>query len=101
VSGTFHARPDWQRLRDQVLAPLRAGRRAPGVPPRTAVMIIDGTASIRPELAPYYHLRVFVDTPADIRALRLEDGEPEDPRDDHYLRTSWPQTRAHLLVRGY
>lgn len=29
LTGTFHARADWRHLRDQVLAPLRAGRGAP------------------------------------------------------------------------
>ncbi|MFI2710584.1 uridine kinase [Micromonospora sp. NPDC018662] len=119
----YHRYFDWQRLRDQVLAPLRAGRTAryqsydwatgqlaswheidPGGP-----VIVEGVYSARPELTPYYHLTVHVDTPREIclRRLRARGENSEEwigrwrAAEDFYLRTTWPQTRAHLLVRGH
>jgi uridine kinase len=114
---------DWQRLRDQVLAPLRAGRAAryqsydwvtgqvaswhevsPG-----ATVIVEGVYSARPELIPYCHLTVYVDTPREIclQRVRGRGGSSEEwirrwrAAEDFYLRTTWPQSRVQLLVRGY
>jgi uridine kinase len=113
---------DWQRLRDQVLPPLRAGRAAryqsydwatgklaswhevsPG-----ATVIVEGVYCARPELIPYCHLTVYVDTPREICLQRVR-GRGENSEEwitrwraaeDFYLRTTWPQTRVQLLVRG-
>jgi uridine kinase len=114
---------DWQRLRDQVLAPLRAGRPAryqrfdwatgklanwrevgPGM-----MVIVEGVYAARPDLAPYYHLTTYVDTPREVclRRLRARGQHSEEwiarwrAAEDFYLQTTWPQTRAQLLVRGY
>jgi uridine kinase len=114
---------DWERLRDQVLAPLRAGRAAryqlfdwaterlgdwqeisPGGP-----VIVEGVYTARPELAPYYHLTVYVDTDRDVclRRVRARGQDTEDwimrwrDAEDHYIRTTSPQSRAELVVRGY
>ncbi|MDG4803324.1 AAA family ATPase [Micromonospora sp. WMMD980] len=114
---------DWQRLRDQVLVPLRADRTAryqsydwntgrlagwtevtPGAP-----VIVEGVYSARPELSPYYHLTVYVDTPREIclRRMRARGEHSEEwitrwrAAEDFYLRTTWPQSRARLLVRGH
>ena len=114
---------DWQRLRDQVLAPLRARQTAryqsydwttgqlttwneinPG-----AMVIVEGVYSARPELTSYYHLTAYVDTPREICLQRMR-GRGENSEEwirrwraaeDFYLRTTWPQTRVQLLVRGY
>ncbi|SDY48493.1 Uridine kinase [Micromonospora pattaloongensis] len=114
---------DWQRLRDQVLAPLRAGQAARyqsydwatgqlaawhEINPGTTV-IVEGVYSARPELASYYHLTAYVDTPREIclQRVRVRGENSEEwirrwrAAEDFYLRTTWPQTRVHLLVRGY
>jgi uridine kinase len=114
---------DWQRLRDQVLAPLRAGRPARyqrfdwatgkladwrEISPGTMV-IVEGVYAARPELAPYYHLTTYVDTPREVclRRMRARGQNSEEwitrwrAAEDFYLQTTWPQTRAQLLVRGY
>ncbi|MGW1776758.1 AAA family ATPase [Streptomyces sp. NPDC002104] len=114
---------DWERLRDQVLVPLRAGRPARhqlcdwstgrlGAWREAATggtVIVEGVCSARPELAPYYDLTVYVDTPRDVCLQRVrargENSEEWIGRwraaEDHYVLTTWPQTRAGLLVRGY
>ncbi|MFJ1869473.1 hypothetical protein ACIOD1_33295 [Streptomyces sp. NPDC088097] len=114
---------DWERLRDQVLIPLRDDRAAryqiydwttgqlgawhevvPG-----AVVIVEGVYSARPELVPYFHFTAYVDTPRDT-CLRRVRGRGENSEgwikrwraaEDHYLRTTWPQARVKLVVRGY
>jgi uridine kinase len=114
---------DWQRLRDQVLAPLRAGRPARyqsfdwateklagwrEISPGTMV-IVEGVYAGRPELAPYYHLNTYVDTPREVclRRIRARGQNSEvwitrwRAAEDFYLQTTWPQARAQLIVRGY
>jgi uridine kinase len=118
----YHQYFDWQRLRDQVLSPLRAGQPAryqrfdwetgnladrheisPG-----QVVIVEGIYAARPELAPYYHLITYIDTPREICLQRVrargQDSEEWIMRwraaEDFYVQTTWPQTRAQLLVRG-
>jgi uridine kinase len=112
---------DWERLRDQILAPLRSEQTAQyqvydwttgslGAwnevsPGRTA--IVEGVYCARPELAPYYHLTAYVDTPRETCLKRQQArGQNSDEwimrwraAEDHYLRTTWPQTRVQLLVR--
>ncbi len=119
----YHRYFDWQRLRDQVLVPLRDQRAAryqvydwatgelgawreiaPG-----AVVIVEGVYSVRPELAPYFHFTVYVDTPREVCLERLrargENSEEWIRRwraaEDHYLHTTWPQSRVALCVRGH
>jgi uridine kinase len=113
---------DWERLRDEVLAPVRAGRAAryqrfdwstgelgvwrevePG-----ATVIVEGVYSARPELMPYYRLTVFVDTPREVclRRVRARGENSEEwilrwrAAEDFYLRGMWPQARVGLVVRG-
>lgn len=65
--------------------------------------------SARPQLAPHYDLALYVDTPRDVCLRRVracgENSEEWIRRwraaEEHYLHTTWPQTRAGLLVRGY
>ncbi|MCX4778064.1 uridine kinase family protein [Streptomyces sp. NBC_01264] len=119
----YHRYFDWERLRDQVLIPLRADRAARyqlydwstgrlGAWREVAagsVVIVEGVYSARPETAPYYDLTAYVDTPRDVCLRRVRArGENSEAwilrwraAEDHYLRTTWPQTRADLLVRGY
>jgi len=114
---------DWERLRDQVLAPLRAGEPARyqaydwssgrlgtwREATADGVVIVEGVYSARPQLAPYYRLTVYVDAPREtcLRRLRARGQNSEEwitrwrAAEDHYLRATWPQTRARLLVRGY
>ncbi|GHH83700.1 hypothetical protein GCM10018781_71470 [Kitasatospora indigofera] len=119
----YHRYFDWERLRDQVLIPLRNGGAAryqlydwpterlgawreiaPGTP-----VIVEGVYAARPELAPYYHFTAYVDTPREVclQRVRARGENPEEwigrwrAAEDHYLHTTWPQTRAKLVVRGY
>ncbi|WP_328792625.1 MULTISPECIES: uridine kinase family protein [unclassified Streptomyces] len=119
----YHRYFDWERLRDQVLIPLRGDQAARyqlydwntgqlGAWREIAsgtVVIVEGVYSTRPELAHYYHLTAYVDTPRSVCLQRVR-ARGENPEawirrwraaEDHYLHTTWPQTRAKLLVRGY
>ena len=92
---------DWQRQRPVLDARLRRGEPAtwtaydwdaddgrPAVDPRACaphrVVILEGVYSARPELADVLHLRVLLDTPAEIRQARLLEREGEDRRGE------WP-----------
>ncbi|MFG1677397.1 uridine kinase [Micromonospora sp. NPDC049282] len=113
---------DWQRLRDEVLTPLRAGRSArwqsydwstgqlttwheidPG-----SLVIVEGVYAARPELTRYYDLTAFVDAPREIclRRVRARGENSEEwigrwrAAEDFYLRTTRPETRVHLVVPG-
>jgi uridine kinase len=113
---------DWQRLRDQVLIPLRAGRATryqsfdwltgqlgPWHEIGTgATVIVEGVYAARPELTSYYHLTAYVDTPRDICLQRVR-GRGENSEEwitrwraaeDFYLGTTRPRSRVHLVVRG-
>ncbi|MFI1395955.1 uridine kinase [Streptomyces sp. NPDC020681] len=118
---------DWQRLRDEVLAPLAAGHNtayrrydwetgdlAPNEThalARSGIVVVEGVYTARPELADYYDLVVYVDTPREESLRRLrERGHDHGPLDwesrwrlaeEHYLATSHPQKRAHLVVPGH
>ncbi|GAU65924.1 hypothetical protein SSP35_02_02930 [Streptomyces sp. NBRC 110611] len=114
----------WQRLRDQVLVPLRAGRAAhyerydpatnslrhdePGHITPTGTVIVEGVLTARPELAALYHLVVFVDTPGDVCLRRLY-ARGRDARrlawittwqavERHYFTTTELRARAHLTI---
>ncbi|MFJ4094139.1 uridine kinase [Kitasatospora sp. NPDC089913] len=118
----YHRYFDWERLRDQVLIPLRDGQAARyqiydwttgqlGAWREIAsgtVVIVEGVYSTRPELARYYHFTAYVDTPRDVCLQRVR-ARGENPEawierwraaEDYYLHTAWPQSRAKLLVRG-
>ncbi|MER5468127.1 hypothetical protein [Streptomyces sp. NPDC002685] len=118
---------DWQRLRDDVLTPLTAGRAAHyrrydwstgalatdgecGVA-RHGIVLVEGVYTARPELVDHYDLVVYVDTPPDesMRRLRVR-GDDHGPIDwearwrlaeEHYLITTRPRERADLVVRGH
>ncbi|NLE99339.1 MAG: uridine kinase [Anaerolineales bacterium] len=121
VGGDF----DWQRLEREVLLPLRAGQPAryarydwgadalaevhvvqPG-----QVVIVEGVYSSRLELAPLYHLTIWVDCPRDLRLERgvTRDGESHRgwwentwmPAEDRYVQEHRPRERADIVVRGF
>jgi uridine kinase len=111
---------DWQRLRDQVLIPLaagadaryerydwRAGQLAAGEPrrvPRSGVVIVEGVYTARRELARYYDLTAWVDTPRDVCLRRLDErGHDHGPgnwnrrwraAEDHYIAATQPRHPA-------
>ncbi|HEY7939833.1 MAG TPA: AAA family ATPase [Acidimicrobiales bacterium] len=103
---------DWRRQRP-VLDALRGGEPAtwtaydwdaddgrPVVDPRACaphrVVILEGVYSARPELADLLHLRVLLDTPAEIRAARLLEREGEHRRGDWPAR--WSSAEDHYFA---
>ncbi len=118
----YHRYFDWERLRDEVLIPLRDGRAARyqvydwttgrlGARREVAcgtVVLVEGVYSARPELAHHYHFTAYVDTPRDtcLQRVRARGENSEEwirrwrAAEDHYLHTTWPRTRVTRLVRG-
>jgi uridine kinase len=123
----YHRYCDSQRLRDEVLAPLAAGRDATyrrydwetgalaldeiHTVPRSGIVLIEGVYTARPELAGHYDLLVHVDTPPEesLRRIRAR-GHEHGPVDwearwrlaeEHYLALTRPRERAHLVVVGH
>ena len=111
---------DWQRLRGQVIVPLRAGRDAryqlydwpndrlaqwQTIAP-TGIVLIDGVSSLRRELAADYDLKIWMSCPRATRVARLGrrgDTPPEEvehwmPSEDAYIRDHRPQARADLVI---
>ncbi|MGW3910942.1 uridine kinase family protein [Streptomyces sp. NPDC005070] len=118
---------DWQRLRDEVLTPLATGHDAhygrydwPTGSLATddlcavacdGIVLVEGVYTARPELVDHYDLVVYVDTPPEesMRRLRAR-GDDHGPIDwearwrlaeEHYLTTTRPRDRAHLVVPGH
>ncbi len=115
---------DWERLRNQVLLPIRQGQSAHyqrydwgadvlaewhTISP-SDVVIIEGVYTMRCELAYLYDLKIWVECPRAIRLARgiARDGEKaraiweQDwmPKEDYYLKTHAPHDRADLFVDG-
>lgn len=123
----YHRYFDWQRLREEVLAPLAAGRDAGyrrydwetgalapdeiHVVSHAGVVVVEGVYTARSELADCYDLVVYVDTPREESLRRLrERGHDHGPTnwesrwrlaEEHYLAVDRIQERAHLVVPGY
>jgi uridine kinase len=111
---------DWQRLRDQVLVPLRRnqpasyqrydwilkrlGETAQAEP--KGVVVIEGVGSCRPELRPFYDYSIFVDTPPEVCVARLKarghNNEEWIPRwcaaEDWYIQHFDPRAFADIVV---
>ena len=115
---------EWERLRDQVLTPIREGRsahyqrydwetdvlaewRAISAPD---VVLVEGVYTMRRELAHLYDLKIWVECP---RAIRLARGIARDgqksrtiweqdwmPKEDDYVKTHLPHERADLSING-
>jgi len=111
---------DWERVRDEVITPLREGRGArfqlydwekdgPGawqeIEP-IGVVIIDGVFSLRNELAGLYDLRIWLRCPRATRVSRLlgRGDTPQDeidawlPVEDRYLKAHKPENAADLVI---
>lgn len=113
---------DWERLRDQVILPLKAGRTArfqlyDWVADRLnewvqigvgGVTIIDGVFTIRNELAHYYDLHLWFSCPREFRVRRLlnrGDTSPAElecwfPIEEPYVAAQAPEKLAHLVIDG-
>jgi uridine kinase len=113
---------DWERLRDEAILPLRAGRAArprlydwPTDSFRTraevepgGIVIIDGVTSLRRELRARYGLRIWLSCHRDLRVARLarrqgsSDAEIRRwlPSEDQYVAEHEPRGCAHLVLRS-
>jgi para-aminobenzoate synthetase len=109
---------DWRRLRADAVEPLLAGKRAKwhafdfvaGVRPDgtyamctdfvvrepTAVIVLDGAYSARPELADLIDLAILVDVPVDVRHERLRAREDKDFLDSWHAR--WDAAEAYYFT---
>jgi uridine kinase len=122
----YHQYFDWQRLRDQVLAPLASGQPAryqrydwPAgqIPagelhhlPPSGTVLVEGVYTARSELAGYYDLTILVDTPRDVCLQRLHQrGHDHGPgnrnerwraAEEDYLAATSPVTRLDMTVKG-
>jgi len=115
---------DWERLRDQVLTPIREGRSAHyqrydwetdvlaewHTISASDVVLVEGVYTMRRELTDLYDLKIWVECP---RAIRLARGIARDgqksrtiweqdwmPKEDDYVKTHLPHERADLSING-
>ncbi len=115
---------DWERLRDQVLTPIREGRAAHyqrydwetdalaewHTITTSDVVLVEGVYTMRCELTNLYDLKIWVECPRAIRLVRgiARDGEKartiweQDwmPQEDDYVKTHLPHERADLSING-
>lgn len=115
---------DWERLRDQVLTPIREGRSAHyqrydwetdvlaewRTISASDAVLVEGVYRMRRELAHLYDLKIWVECPRAIRLARgiARDGEKartlweQDwmPKEDTYVKTHRPRENADLLMNG-
>lgn len=114
---------DWQRLRREVLEPVRRGdailryqrydwgRAAMGdwvEQPMPDVVVVEGVYTLRPQLLDLIDVAVWVETSEETRLRRqAERGENEDvwirrwvAAEDHYVATHDPRSEAVLHVEG-
>jgi uridine kinase len=109
---------DWQRLRDQVLLPLRSGRRAAyqrydwgtdalaewHAIPEVQVVLVEGIYVLHCELRALYDVTVWIDCPREVRLARglARDGpaarpqweEEWMPAEDRYIASQQPDRAA-------
>lgn len=99
---------DWERLRDQALLPLLAGRSAvfqpydwdaddgrlapPKTIPAADLIIVEGVYAARPELADLIDLAVYLGVDPQVRAQRYAE-RPDDPD----WRRFWERGEAHYF----
>ena len=115
---------DWERLRDQVLTPIREGRLAHyqrydwkadvltewHTISTSDVVLVEGVYTMRCELTDLYDLKIWVECPRAIRLARgiARDGEAaraiweQDwmPKEDDYVKTHLPHERADFSING-
>ncbi len=112
---------DLDRLREEVLLPLRAGRSATyrpydchgdrRLPPRELdggkPTVVEGAYSCHPALSGLYHARVFLDIAPELQLARLRNRDPAAvdsfltlwiPREETYFRTCEVRERCDLCV---
>jgi|GEM_PF-183818 len=115
---------DWRRVRDQVLLPL--SRNQPGRyqrydwetdqlaewhdVPANSIVLVEGCYSLRRELTGFHNLRVWMETPRDLRLQRGLDRDGEEsrplceqewmPAEDRYVAEHRPNRSAELVVDG-
>jgi len=111
---------DWERLRNEVITPLREGRGTrfqlydwekdgPGrwqTQEPVGVVIIDGVFALRNELVSLYDLRIWLRCPRATRVSRLlgRGDTPQDeiddwlPVEDRYLEAHKPENAADLVI---
>ena len=113
---------DWERLRDQLIVPLRSGKTArfqlydwPADRLKDwvaidagGVTIIDGITATRDELTNYYDLRIWFTCLRNIRVSRLlgrgdtSAAEIDNwmPGEDDYIASHSPERKAHLIINS-
>ncbi|MGG4265980.1 uridine kinase family protein [Peribacillus simplex] len=115
---------DWERVFNQILKPLTVGKDARyqrydwetdtmaewHIVPAEGLVIIEGTYSIRNELAGSHDFTIWVECPRDQRLKRGLERDGEDARqmwednwmihEDLYVDAQRPQERANLVVDG-
>ncbi|TKH05378.1 uridine kinase [Peribacillus simplex] len=115
---------DWERVCNQILKPLTEGGEGRyqrydwetdtmaewQEVPAGGLVIIEGTYSIRKELAGYHDFTIWVECPRDQRLKRGLERDGEDARqmwednwmvhEDLYVDAQRPQERANLVVDG-
>ncbi|MFJ7929684.1 uridine kinase [Peribacillus sp. NPDC096448] len=115
---------DWERVCNQILKPLTKGEEGRyqrydwetdtmaewHVVPAGGLVIIEGTYSIRKELAGYHDFTIWVECPRDQRLKRGLERDGENARqmwednwmvyEDLYVGAQRPQERANLVVDG-
>lgn len=103
---------EWERLRDRVIEPLSRDRPARyrrydwqsdemaewRDVPAGGIVIVEGVFSTRPELAPLYDLRIWVDTPRDICLKRGIERDGEAHRD--LWENEWMQAYDRYAAGG-
>jgi uridine kinase len=110
----------WERLRDQVIVPLRSGVMARFqlydwpedclkdwvTIDLGGVTIIDGISALRNELSGYYDLRIWFSCPREVRVSRLlgrgdtsaKEIENWMPSENQYIASHVPEKSAHFVV---
>ncbi len=98
--ATPGANVDYERFMEEVLTPLQKGESFAYRPfdcvtmslmdpinvPASSIVIIEGSYCMRPELRPFYDLKVFMDVDAEIQMQRLHKRNPDKVED---FRTKW------------
>ena len=115
---------DWERLRDQVLTPIREERSAHyqrydwetdllaewHTISASDAVLVEGVYTMRRELTHLYDLKIWVECPRAIRLARgiARDGEKSRtiweqdwmPKEDNYVKMHLPRENADLLMNG-
>jgi uridine kinase len=114
---------DWERLRDEALAPLLRGERARyrrydwgserlgeeiATVSATGVVVVDGTYTARPALRGYLDVIVVVEAPRELRIARMLARESNPPdliarrqaAEDWYFERQDPRRGADLVIDG-